>query len=187
MGLHEWTISDKDSSGNLEERGKGEYKRLRASLQFTTSTEVKNMADMSDRGWDAARITDLYLTRRPARVRIENLHRGWMTAGGEVESLDRFLARLIADGQKLAADRKPPTLITDTDDLASSGIRMAGEVASEIIGDLAGKAKVITEVETESDSNRQVEDSDMVDTEPIMSDNYSSGTRITSVMTDKKN
>jgi len=115
MGLHEWTISDKDSSGNLEERGKGEYKRLRASLQFTTSTEVKNMADMSDWGWDAARITDLYLTRRPARVRIENLHRGWMTAGGEVESLDRFLARLIADGQKLAADRKPPTLMAEVD------------------------------------------------------------------------
>ena len=183
----EWIISDIDSTGDIEESGKAERKRLRASLQYSTSSEEQCIASMLGRGWDSERITDLYLTRRPSRVRIEGLHRGWMTAGGEVESLDRFLARLIADGQKLAADRKPPTLITDTDDLASSGIRMAGEVASEIIGDLAGKAKVITEVETESDSNRQVEDSDMVDTEPIMSDNYSSGTRITSVMTDKKN
>ena len=41
------------------------------------------------------RVTDLYLAGRPSRVRIENLHQGWLTAGGEVESLDQFLSRLI--------------------------------------------------------------------------------------------
>jgi len=134
MSIHDWRISDTDSSGNVEESGKGDYKRLRASLQFSTSAEEQNIASMFDRGWDLERITDLYLTRRPARVRIEGLHRGWMVAGGERESLDRFLARLIADGQKLANDRKQPTLITDSKDLAFT--------------DLAIKAKVITEVET---------------------------------------
>ena len=130
----EWIISDMDSSGDIEESGKDERKRLRASLQFSTSAEEQNIASMFDRGWDVERITDLYLTRRPARVRIEGLHQGWLTAGGEVESLDRFLARLIADGQKLAIDRKQPTLITDSKSLAFT--------------DLAVKAKVITEVET---------------------------------------
>jgi len=130
----EWIISDMDSSGDIEESGKDERKRLRASLQFSTSAEEQNIASMFDRGWDKQRITDLYLTRRPARVRIEGLRQGWLTAGGEVESLDRFLARLIADGQKLAIDRKQPTLITDSNDLAFT--------------DLAVKAKVITEVET---------------------------------------
>ena len=147
MSIHDWKISDTDSSGNVEESGKGDYKRLRASLQFSTVAEEQNIASMFDRGWDVERITDLYLTRRPARVRIEGLHRGWLTAGGEVESLDRFLARLVAEGQKLAIDRKQPTLITDSNDLAFT--------------DLAVKAKVITEVETESDSNRQVEDYDV--------------------------
>jgi len=130
----EWIISDMDSSGDIEESGKDERKRLRASLQFSTSAEEQNIASMFDRGWDVERITDLYLTRRPARVRIEGLHQGWLTAGGEVESLDRFLARLVADGQKLAIDRKQPTLITDSKSLAFT--------------DLAVKAKVITEVET---------------------------------------
>jgi len=130
----EWIISDIDSSGDIEESGKSERKRLRASLQYSTSSEEQCIASMLGRGWDSERITDLYLTRRPSRVRIEGLHRGWMTAGGEVESLDRFLARLIADGQKLANDRKQPTLITDSKDLAFT--------------DLAVKAKVITEVET---------------------------------------
>jgi len=130
----EWIISDIDSTGDIEESGKAERKRLRASLQYSTSSEEQCIASMLGRGWDSERITDLYLTRRPSRVRIEGLHRGWMTAGGEVESLDRFLARLIADGQKLANDRKQPTLITDSKDLAFT--------------DLAVKAKVITEVET---------------------------------------
>ena len=130
----EWIISDIDSTGDIEESGKAERKRLRASLQYSTSSEEQCIASMLGRGWDSERITDLYLTRRPSRVRIEGLHRGWMTAGGEVESLDRFLARLIADGQKLANDRKQPTLITDSKDLAFT--------------DLAIKAKVITEVET---------------------------------------
>jgi len=106
MSIHDWKISDTDSSGNVEESGKGDYKRLRASLQFSTVAEEQNIASMFDRGWDVERITDLYLTRRPARVRIEGLHRGWLTAGGEIESLDRFLARLVAEGQKLAIDRK---------------------------------------------------------------------------------
>ena len=130
----EWIISDIDSTGDIEESGKAERKRLRASLQYSTSSEEQCIASMLGRGWDSERITDLYLTRRPSRVRIEGLHRGWMTAGGEVESLDRFLARLIADGQKLANDRKQPTLITDSKDLAFT--------------DLAVKAKVITEVQT---------------------------------------
>ena len=156
---YDWTISDTDSSGNVEEKGKSEYKRLRASLQFSTSTETQLIASMLERGWNVERITDLYLTRRPSRVRIEGLHQGWLTAGGAVESLDQFLSRLIGQAKELVADKKQPTLITDSNDLAFT--------------DLAVKAKVITEVETESDSNRQVEDSDMVDTEPIMSDNYS--------------
>ena len=130
----EWIISDIDSSGDIEESGKSERKRLRASLQYSTSSEEQCIASMLGRGWDLERITDLYLTRRPARVRIEGLHRGWMVAGGERESLDRFLARLIADGQKLANDRKQPALITNPKDLAFT--------------DLAVKAKVITEVET---------------------------------------
>ena len=144
---YDWTISDTDSSGNIEEKGKGEYKRLRASLQFSTATETQLIASMLERGWDDERVTDLYLTRRPSRVRVEGLHQGWLTAGGAVESLDQFLSRLIGQARELVADKKQPTLITDTDDLASSGIRMAGEVASEIITDLAAKAKVITEVD----------------------------------------
>ena len=130
----EWIISDTDSSGNVEESGKGEYKRLRASLQFSTSTETQLIASMLERGWNVERITDLYLTRRPSRVRIEGLHQGWLTAGGAVESLDQFLSRLIGQAKELVADKKQPTLITDSNDLAFT--------------DLAVKAKVITEVET---------------------------------------
>lgn len=100
MGLHEWTISDIDSTGDIEESGKAERKRLRASLQYSTSSEEQCIASMLGRGWDLERITDLYLTRRPARVRIEGLHRGWMVAGGERESLDQFLARLIRQARK---------------------------------------------------------------------------------------
>ena len=134
MSIHDWKISDTDSSGNVEESGKGEYKRLRASLQFSTSTETQLIASMLERGWNVERITDLYLTRRPSRVRIEGLHQGWLTAGGAVESLDQFLSRLIGQAKELVADKKQPTLITDSNDLAFT--------------DLAVKAKVITEVET---------------------------------------
>ena len=96
----DWIISDIDSSGDIEESGKAERKRLRASLQYSTSSEEQCIASMLGRGWDSERITDLYLTRRPSRVRIENLHRGWMVAGGERESLDQFLARLIRQARK---------------------------------------------------------------------------------------
>ena len=67
------------------------------------------------------------------------------------------------------------------DKLRISWIRAGGERESyqqfydKLIVEAQKKAGV-DDVETESDSNRQVEDSDMVDTEPIMSDNYSSGT-----------
>ena len=52
--------------------------------------------------------------------------------GFPIEYYGNRARRLIADGQKLAIDRKQPTLITDSNDLAFT--------------DLAVKAKVITEV-----------------------------------------
>ena len=123
----EWIISDTDSSGDIEESGKAERKRLRASLQYSTSSEEQCIASMLGRGWDTERITDLYLTRRPSRVRIENLHRGWMVAGGERESLDRFLARLIDDGQKLANERSA----TDLTDVKLSDLSEGDTIMSD--------------------------------------------------------
>ena len=132
MKKAEWIISDTNSSGDVEELGKGDQKRLRASLQFATAVEEQGIVGMIERGWNDKRITDLYRTRKPSRLRIGKLHRGWMTAGGEVETLDQVIARLICDAQKLAADKKQPTLITDSKSLAFT--------------DLAVKAKVITKV-----------------------------------------
>lgn len=155
---YDWVISDKDSSGNLEEKGQGEYKKLRSSLAWRTTREVQKIAAMIERDDEnLQRITDFYMTRRPSRVYIEGLHQGWLVAGGEVESLDQFLARLIVQAQELVAERKLPTLITDRNDLA--------------VTDLAVSAKVITEVETKYDSNRAVEDSGLNDSQAMMSDN----------------
>ena len=127
MSIHEWIISDIDSTGDIEESGKAERKRLRASLQYSTSSEEQCIASMLGRGWDTERITDLYLTRRPSRVRLENLHRGWMVAGGERESLDRFLARLIDDGQKLANERSA----TDLTDVKLSDLSEGDTIMSD--------------------------------------------------------
>ncbi len=138
---YDWVISDKDSSGDIEEKGKGEYKKLRSSLAWRTTREVQKIAAMIERDDEnLQRITDFYMTRRPSRVYLEGLHQGWLVAGGEVESLDQFLARLIVQAQELVAERKLPTLMT--------------------------------EVETESDSNRAVSTSGLKDSESIMSDNY---------------
>ena len=127
MSIHEWIISDIDSTGDIEESGKAERKRLRASLQYSTSSEEQCIASMLGRGWDTERSTDLYLTRRPSRVRLENLHRGWMVAGGERESLDRFLARLIDDGQKLANERSA----TDLTDVKLSDLSEGDTIMSD--------------------------------------------------------
>ena len=113
---YDWVISDKDSSGDIEEKGKGEYKKLRSSLAWRTTREVQKIAAMIERDDEnLQRITDFYMTRRPSRVYLEGLHQGWLVAGGEVESLDQFLARLIVQAQELVDERKLPTLMTEVE------------------------------------------------------------------------
>ena len=83
------------------------------------------------------------------RNRIDKLRLEWIRAGGEKETYQQFYDNLLAKAQEMAE-----AMVKDRESKAVE------------IDD-----KVMTEVETKSDSNRAVSDSGLNDSEAIMSDN----------------
>ena len=82
------------------------------------------------------------------RKQIDRLRRGWISMTGQIETYQEFFDRMLVKAEVLVKDRE-----------------------SKAVAD-----KVMTEVETKSDSNRAVSTSGLKDSQAIMSDNYRSRT-----------
>ena len=78
------------------------------------------------------------------RKQIDRLRRGWIFMTGQIETYQEFFDRMLVKAEVMVKDRE-----------------------SKAVAD-----KVMTEVETKSDSNRAVSTSGLKDSQAIMSDNY---------------